>query len=118
MKKKELLVVIFVLIIAVVFYFYFFFKKQSSDYVVIQDLETHKVLLRQPLDVDGFYTINVKYGKFNIEVKDGKVLAKDVDCPNKVCEKMGPLGKDAVGFNTIICIPNGIEVLLEVGNEK
>lgn len=117
MKKKEVFFIVFVLALSTIFYFYFFLKKQSSDYVVIKDLETHKVLLRQPLDTDGFYTINVRYGKFNIEVKDGKVLAKNVDCPNKVCEKMGPLGKDFVGFNTIICIPNGIEVLLEVGNE-
>lgn len=117
MKKKEILVVSVILFIAIFVYGFYFFSRQNADHVIVKDILNNKILLRQPLNVDGIYVVKGQYGKFKIEVKGGLVLAKDVECPNKVCEKMGPLGKGLLNAPSIICIPNGLEVILEVKDE-
>lgn len=113
MKRKEILIVILIVLVAGTFYLLDFIKKQNSDYIVIKNLKKDEIILRVPLSEDGFYTVQGEYGKFNINISDGKVKAVEVECPNKVCETMGPITKGYIGVNNIICIPNALEVYLE-----
>ncbi|MBW9212098.1 MULTISPECIES: NusG domain II-containing protein [Terrabacteria group] len=58
--------------------------------------------------IDGSYVVKGDYGKFGVEVKNGKWHAHEVDCPNHLCEKMG--WDDGGSLYPISCIPNGIYV--------
>lgn len=112
MKFKELTVILLILIISVIFYLTIFLNKQKSDYVVVKNLNKDEILFKIPLNKDGYYTVKGDYGNFNISIINGIVKAKNVDCPNKICE-MGFLSKDYFNLNNIICIPNGIEIYIE-----
>jgi hypothetical protein len=112
MKKKELLIVICLLALFAAFFLFRFLGNRNAEMVLIKDLDTGKVVLKVPLDEEGYYTLDGKYGKFNIEVKDSRVRAIDVECPNHNCEMMGYISRDVLGTNAIICIPNGFEVTI------
>lgn len=113
MKRKEFFIIASLLFVIAVFYTFQFLTRQNSDHIIIKNIKTDEILLRVPLSEDGFYHVQGEYGRFQIVIKDGKVKAKDVECPNKVCETMGPITLDNYGVNNIICIPNVIEVYLE-----
>ena len=63
------------------------------------------------IDIDDEYVIEVDNGLMHIEVKDGRYRVFDVDCPDKICEKVGWVDKDSLTL--IICLPNNI-VLVQI----
>ena len=60
---------------------------------------------------DNYYSLEGDYGHFNIEVKDGKARAIDVQCPNQICVHTGWISVN--NPVPIICIPNGIMVMID-----
>lgn len=61
------------------------------------------------IDEDADYVIDVDLGHMHIEVKDGKYRVHDVDCPDKICEKVGWVGKGSPTL--IVCLPNNIVIV-------
>ena len=50
-------------------------------------------------------TIELEHLK--VTVTDGKVCVEDADCPDKICEKRGTIGKAG---QSIVCLPNRVVV--------
>lgn len=113
MKKKEILVVVALLLVGIVWYAINYFNNLNATYVKVRDINTATIVDKINLNKDGYYSYDGAYGKFNLEVKDGRVRAVDVECPNHNCEGMGAISKEYPGLGGIICIPNGFEVFLD-----
>ena len=112
MKKKEILIVVLILIICGLYLIYDNFIKKDSTYAKVVDLNTNEELLRFDISEDAVYELDVKYGKFHIEVKDAHYHAFDVDCPNQTCVNMGWMPSLGI-YSPITCIPNGIMIVVE-----
>lgn len=110
MKKIEKIVIGIALVVAVCVYFGVNYLNSSKDTVVVYRANGEKIM-EFPLDKDKTYTFDGDYGKFNLVVKDHKVRAIDVECPNKICETMG-IDEGSSIFNAIVCIPNAVYVEL------
>ena len=54
-----------------------------------------------PLDRDTEYACR----GLTVVVKDGAAYVKDADCPDKLCEKVGPLTKAG---DVAVCLPNRV----------
>jgi len=68
---------------------------------------------RYPLDIDGEYTLN---GGTNILViSEGQAYMKFADCPDKKCVHSG---KKSLAGEWIYCMPNGVEVRIEGGEDE
>lgn len=63
------------------------------------------------IDIDKHYTIEVDNGLMHIEVKNSRYRVYDVDCPDKICEKVGWVEKNS--STLIVCLPNNI-VLVQI----
>lgn len=110
MKKIEKLIVVILLIIATVV---FAFNKINTKDVLMVSVKNanEEVLLTFNINEDNYYELEGKYGKFHIEVKDGKCRAIDVDCPNQICVHTGWISSD--NPVPIICLPNGLMVMID-----
>lgn len=60
-----------------------------------------------PLDTDATITVTTDLGTNVIEVKDGRVRAKEADCPNQDCVHQGWIGKPG---QQIVCLPHKLTV--------
>lgn len=109
MKKKEILALLLVVVIAGGVWLFTHFQHRYHEYIEVIN-QQQKVLLKVPLRKDGDYQIKGEIGYFHLEVKNGQYRAHDVDCPDKVCESIGWVSKD--NYMPIICLPNGIMVVL------
>ncbi len=114
MKKKEIIIISIILVLALSSFIIIKWLNKNADMVVVRNLVSGEILLREPLNKDAYYTLEGDYGKFNIEIINAKVRAINVECPNKICEKTGFISHDTIGIDRIICIPNNLEVYLEL----
>ena len=68
---------------------------------------------RYSLELDGEYELN---GGTNILViSGGKAYMKFADCPDKKCVNMG---KKSLSGEWIYCLPNGVEIRIEGGDDE
>lgn len=111
MKKKEIITVICILIIAFILLFIVNYGVKDKTYARVID-QKGQVLLRFDINKDAYYELDVPLGKYHIEVKDGHYHAIDVDCPNQTCVKQGWMPSFGI-YTPIICLPNGIEIVIE-----
>ena len=88
----------------------FRFNKKEELEVVVKDINGN-IVLSFNLYEDNYYELQGKYGKFHIEVKDGKCRAIDVECPNQICVHTGWISKEYPV--PIVCLPNGLVVQLD-----
>ena len=113
MKKYEIAIVVIILVVAILGLIYFAIDNSDKTLVEVRyiDAETgeEEVILTFDKDEDGYYELDVYYGLFHIEVKDGQYRAIDVDCPNQTCVNVGWVPSLSV-YSPIICIPNGITI--------
>lgn len=110
MKKKEILIIGIFCVIAIIGYFTLpFFNKNKSN-VSVKNAKG-EVLLKFDINEDNYYTLQGEYGIFNIEVKDNKCRAIDVECPNHTCEHTGWISND--NPVPIVCIPNNIVITID-----
>lgn len=56
-----------------------------------------------PLGKDG----DVQLEHLTVHIRGGKVWVSDADCPDKVCERTGEIGRSG---QSIVCLPNGVAV--------
>ena len=66
-----------------------------------------------PLDTDREIPIDGREGHAVIEIKNGLVRMKEADCDNRTCIKQGWISQGA-----IVCMPNGIVVIVGTGSKK
>ena len=113
MKKREVIIVAGILLVALIglFGYYLVNKDKVMIEVISHDstTDTDSVIMTFDLNEDAYYTLQVPYGTFHIEVKDGRYRAIDVDCPNQNCVNVGWVPSLGL-FSPIICIPNGITI--------
>lgn len=107
MKKKDIILisVLFVLICSG-YLIYQMLQKDKGNIEVYLDKEC---IATVDISVNKIYTYEGVYGKFYLEVKDGKYRAIDVECPNHDCEKIGWVNEGS--SQSIICAPNHIYVI-------
>ena len=67
---------------------------------------------RYSLSEDGEYPLNG--GSNTLVIENGKAYMKYADCPDKKCVDMG---KKSLSGETIICLPNEVEIRIEGGEE-
>ena len=72
---------------------------------VITDAD--KKTYEMPLDQDTITTVTTELGTNVIEVKDGRVRAKEADCPNQDCVHQGWISKPG---QQIVCLPHKLTV--------
>lgn len=111
MKSKEKKIIAVIVAICAVVLAVMAFMNANKQYAKVVDLRTNEVLLKFDINKDAYYELDVPYGKFHIEVKDGKYHAVDVDCPNQTCVNLGWAPSFGV-YTPIICLPNSIEIVL------
>ncbi len=86
-------------------------SKGFKDSQIVEVREKDTVLMTFDINEDANYVIDVELGHMHIEVKDGKYRVHDVDCPDKICEKVGWVSSGSATL--IVCLPNNI-VLVQV----
>lgn len=86
------------------------FNKKDQLIVNVKDVDEN-IVLSFNIYEDNYYELNGKYGKFHIEVKDGRCRAIDVECPNQICVHTGWISKDYP--LPIVCLPNGLVVQID-----
>lgn len=110
MKKVEKITIIIIFLIAV--FFIIFNRINSKDKIMVSVKDANdNVLLSFDINEDNYYTLQGSYGTFNIEVKDGKCRAIDVECPNQICVHTGWISTD--NPVPIICLPNELIVSID-----
>ena len=110
MKKKEYIIISIILVILLGIVAFNYFNKTNTNKVVIRD-GYGDIVDTLDLNEDGYYEYTGNYGLFHLEIKDGKVRAIDVDCPNQICVNTGWI--DSENLNQIICVPNALWVEIE-----
>jgi hypothetical protein len=75
---------------------------QASGLQVSIQLEEEVVGLFD-LNVDTVFTISGDLGPVELEIFDGSVYFKHSSCPQKICEKSGPIRKRG---EVLVCAPN------------
>lgn len=112
-NKKETIVIvsIFIVLVSAFFLTKMFNQKNTEEVSQIEIRYKDEVIKTIDIDVDATYEIDVELGHMHIEVKDGRYRVFDVDCPDKICEKVGWVNKGSETL--IVCLPNNI-VLVQV----
>ncbi len=111
-KKETIALLLIFTVLALSFVFVKYINKDNAENVTkIQVRYKDEVIKVIDLDVDATYEIEVELGHMHIEVKDSKYRVYDVDCPDKICEKVGWVNKGSETL--IVCLPNNI-VLVQV----
>ena len=110
MKKGEKIIIIVILLVSV--FFIIFNRLNSKDKVMVSVKDANEnTILKFNINEDNYYTLQGNYGVFNIEVKDGRCRAIDVECPNQICVHTGWISVD--NPVPIICLPNGLIVSID-----
>ena len=102
MKKNERIIIVVILLIALVFIILNRINAKDKVMVSVKDA-SDKTLLTFNINEDNYYTLQGDYGTFNIEVKNGRCRAIDVECPNQICVHTGWISID--NPVPIICLP-------------
>lgn len=112
-NKKETIIIValFAVIISAFFIVKMATRKNVDKVSKIEVRYKDEVIKTLDIDTDAIYEIEVDLGHMHIEVKDGKYRVFDVDCPDKICEKVGWVNKGSETL--IVCLPNNI-VLVQV----
>ena len=66
-------------------------------------------------DLDSDAVIDIESGghKMKLVISDGYAHVEDSDCPDKICEATGKIGKDG---GTIVCVPAKVIIKTEGGD--
>lgn len=110
MKKNERIIIVVILLIALVFIILNRTNAKDKVMVSVKDA-SDKTLLTFNINEDNYYTLQGDYGTFNIEVKNGRCRAIDVECPNQICVHTGWISID--NPVPIICLPNNLIVSID-----
>jgi hypothetical protein len=119
-KKKrlfDLLLIGGVLILAAVLLFVFVLNNRgdtdAADGPWAVVLINGEEAARYPLSKNGSFPLNG--GTNTLVVEDGYAWMTDSDCPDKICEHMGKIHMNG---QLIVCLPNGVIVTVEGGEDS
>jgi len=112
-KKKDIIVIVVLCVIIGIGYVIFQMLQGEKDLIAVHYQD--QVIQTIDISVNETYEFDGSYGKFYLEVKDGKYHATHVDCPNHDCEKVGWVEKGST--TPITCVPNEIYVV-QIGMEE
>lgn len=110
MKKADLLLILIFLIAGLSLFSLNAFSKESGNTVKIT--LNGKLFGTYPLKINRDINIESNGHKNTVTIKDGKVFMSYSDCDGKDCVRSGKVSKAGV---PIICLPNGVVVILEGG---
>lgn len=110
-KNKEYLIIGVIITGLLLAYFSLTFltKKDEGQKQLVEVRYKDQEIMTFDIEVDEEYVIEVDRGHMHIEVKDGRYRVHDVDCPDKICEKVGWVKKGSPTL--IICLPNNIVIV-------
>ncbi len=66
-----------------------------------------------PLDINRIVSVNGPLGKEVIEIRARRVRIEEAPCPNQLCVKEGWISR-----GIIVCVPNGVVVLVGGGKNN
>jgi hypothetical protein len=78
-------------------------------------IRTPDAVFRYPIDRDREVKVLGKLGDYLVEIKNGKVRAREAGCPGRICVQRGWIYRSG---DSIICFPNQIIIRLENGGQK
>ena len=114
-KKKRLLLdaalILALLLLAGVLYFCLTPKEETGACAVV--IINGEEAARYPLSKDGTYPLNG--GTNTLVIGDGYAWMADSQCPDKICEHMGKIHMNG---QMIVCLPNGVIVTVEGGEDS
>ena len=112
-RKGDLLVMILVLLIAVFGVLFWKLGNRFDGQAAVTVYRDGELLWEAPLDQEGEYTVEGDYTN-HIRVENGQAWVTESDCPGGDCVKSGKISE---GGQTVICLPNKMELRIE-GEEK
>ena len=108
--RRDLVLILALLILAGVLYFTLGVKKDGGASVVV--LIDGQEAARYPLSKNGTHVLNG--GSNTLVIEDGYAWISEADCPDKICVHMGKIHLDG---QLIVCLPNGVIVTVEGGDD-
>lgn len=108
MKKREYLIILIIVLLTGALYLNNRITREETSVSVYKGKDLLKSF---DINEDNSYSFEGDYGHFNVEVKDGRVRAYDVECPNQICVHTGWISLD--NPVPIICLPNNIVVKID-----
>jgi len=84
----------------------------TSEVVISVDGEE---AIRVPLSEDRRFSVDGKFGKTEIEIKDKRVRVVDSPCKRKICVQSGWIDRP---YQTIICVPNRVVINLQSSKDR
>lgn len=107
---RDIALVLFLLILALSVFIIWRVTRENGEWAVVY-VDGEEVY-RYSLSLDGEYELN---GGTNVLViESGKAYMKFADCPDKKCVNMG---KKSLSGESIVCLPNRVEVRILGGEE-
>lgn len=103
MKKGDICLII----IAVIFLVLWLVPKDGGGEAKVY--VNGKLKTQLSLDKDCEFTVESKFGKNTVTVKDGNIYISHADCPDKLCQK----GKITSSGESIVCLPNRLSIVIE-----
>ena len=87
-----------------------------SDHNKVLIRRDGEVLYSLDLSKEKNRTFVIPYGGSSntIEMRDGRILVMEAECPDKVCVRTGWLSSSAI---PIVCLPNHLEISFASGND-
>jgi len=113
MKKGNLMLILFTLISAAALAISSFFVDRAEGGSITVSVDG-KSVMTVPLDEDGEYPIESKYGKNVLTVKGGEARMTESDCGGEDCIHVGTISRSG---EKIICLPNRV-VISVTSNEE
>ena len=106
----DLILVLVLLIVALSVFILWRSTREAGQWAVVY--VNGAEVCRYSLSEDGEYPLN---GGSNLLVVDGgAAYMKSADCPDKKCVNMG---KKSLSGETIVCLPNRLEIRIEGGED-
>ncbi len=105
----DLLIITFLLSISIMGVFYASKPEHGKRVLIFTPYGNYAYLL----NIDKTLNVKGKMGEFIIRIENGKVWVLETNCPKKICKRL----KIHRVNDSIVCIPNMIEIKIE-GDEK
>ncbi len=103
--KRDMLIILAVLALAALLWF---FTPQSGGAVINVSFDG-KTVKTVPLSADGEFTVDEVPGMV-FAVKNGQAYIVRSDCPDRLCEQMGPVSRAG---QAVVCLPNRVVLTVE-----
>lgn len=108
-KKIKVADIILIISFIVISFIPLLFKGETASFATVR--VDGEIIMRISLDKDGEYEIK---GIGVAVVEDGCIYVKDMNCPDKVCERMGKICDSS---RSVVCMPNRLVISIDKDSE-